>query len=189
MPMFGPARWLIASLSSPDAAKPCAKLPHERRGRLIPRSFCSAIKSRYRRRLDLDRSMILSVTFAMVGLSVTSRPLLVPADAVALGKSYCGRRTPSARRIGPRRHPLLRPGGADPVDPSPLRFDLVAADEPSRIAFDQGEPQALVGDAPAVLAERVGEADIERGFAQPNTLAIQPRSLGHQAQLDALLGL
>src|SRR3990170_2442043 len=136
MPMLGPASVRIGSLSSPAAANPWAKLPHDMRGRLMPRSFCSAISSRYRRRLGFDRSMIRSVTRATVALSVIvfdscggPRLLLVPADPVALGQRNRGGRSPGAGGIRPRCQPRLRPGGADGVDPGPLRLDLVAAHE------------------------------------------------------------
>ena len=60
---------------------------------------------------------------------------------VAIVAAACssGGGTPSPGRIGTRRHALVGPGGADSVDPGPLRFDLVAADEQSRIALDQVE--------------------------------------------------
>ena len=78
--------------------------------------------------------------------------------------------------IGPRGHALLRPGGADPVDPRPLRLDLVAADEQGRVALDEVEQQPLVGDAPAILAEGIGEADVERDFAQTDALRDRGRA-------------
>src|SRR5579872_1883105 len=111
IPMFGPARWLIASLSSPAAAKPWAKLPQLRRGRLIPRSFCSAMRSRYGRRVGFDRSMMRSVTAPTVELIVIWALLFVPADAVTLRERDCRRWAPCSGRVGPRRHAFFRPAG------------------------------------------------------------------------------
>src|SRR5690348_6471276 len=125
----------------------------------------------------------------MIGLRAMAAPLFVPADAVTLRQRDCGGRTPGSRGVRPRTHALLRPGGADSVDPRPLRLDLVAADEQGWIAFDEVEQQPLVGDPASVLAERIGEADVERNFAQPDALPVETRSLGHQPQLDAFLGL
>ena len=117
--------------------------------------------------------MIRSVTVEMTGLSAMVTALLVPADAVALGQRDGGRRPPRPRGIRPRGHALLGPGGADSVDPRPLRLDLVAADEQGRIALDEVEQKPLVGDPPAILAEGIGKPDIERDFAQPNALAVE----------------
>ena len=100
----------------------------------------------------------------------------MPADAVALGQRDGGRWPPRPRGIRPRRHALLGPGGADLVDPGPLRLDLVAADEQGRVALDEVEQQPLIGDPPAILAEGIGKPDIERDLAQPNALAVEPGS-------------
>src|SRR5438270_5551278 len=116
--------------------------------------------------------MIRSVTFETVGLRAIDRSLLVPADAVALGKRDRGRWTPGSRRIGSWSHALLCPSGADAVDPSPLRLDLVAADEQRWIPLDQIKQQPLIGDAAAVFAECVHEAQIERDLAQSQPLAV-----------------
>src|SRR4051794_36338490 len=102
--------------------------------------------------------MIRSVTAATVGLSII-RGSFVPADAVALGQRDRRRRSPGPGRIGPRRGPFFRPGGADAVDPRPLRLDLIAPDEQGRVALDQVEQQPLVGDPPAMLAEGIGETE------------------------------
>src|SRR5690348_461864 len=99
-----------------------------------------------------------SVTLAIVGWRAIEAPLLVPADAVALGQRDGRGRAPGARGIGPRRYPLFGPRRADTVDPGPLRLDLVAADEKRRIALDQVEEQALIRDPSAILAEGIGEA-------------------------------
>src|SRR5437763_14500002 len=103
--------------------------------------------------------MIRSVTAAMVGLRFIGS--LVPADPVALGQRDRCRSPPGARGIGSWSHALLRPGGADAVDPGPLRLDLVAPHEQSRIAFDQVEQQPFVRNTAPIFAERIGEADIE----------------------------
>src|SRR3954451_14946256 len=116
MPIFGPERRLIAALSSPAAAKPCAKLPQLSRGRLMPRSFCSAISSRYRRRVGFERSMIRSVTAAIVEFKAIATSL-VPADAVALGQGDRGGGSPGTGTIGARHHALLGPGPSDATDP------------------------------------------------------------------------
>src|SRR5688572_19768687 len=115
--------------------------------------------------------MIRSVTDAIVGFSAM---LLVPADAVALSQRDSGGWPPRARRIRPRRNALLRPGIANAVDPDPLRFDFVAADEQCRIALNQIEKKALIGNAPTALAERIGEAQIKRDFAQAHAVPVEP---------------
>ena len=79
--------------------------------------------------------------------------------------------------------PLLRPGGADAVDPRPLRLDLVAADEQGRIALDQVEQQPLIGDPAAIFAEGIGKADIERDFAQPHALPVEAGVLAIRCRL------
>ena len=92
--------------------------------------------------------------------------------------------------IGPRRDARFRPGGADAVDPRPLRLDLVAADEQGRVALDQVEQQPLIGDPPAVFAEGIGEADIERDLAQPHALRGRgPGVLAIRMQADRLFRL
>src|SRR4051794_28605699 len=131
--------------------------------------------------------MIRSVTVASVGFRAIG--LLVPADAVALSQRDRRRWTPGAGRIRTRRDPLLHPGGADAVDPRPLRLHLVAADEQCRVALDQIEQQPLVRDPPAILAECIGEADVEGDFTKAYTMSIQARSLGHNGEADRLLGL
>src|SRR3954469_17412148 len=100
-------------------------------------------------------------------------PLLVPADAVAFCERDRGGRAPGPRRIWPRGHSLLGPCSADAVDPRPLRLDLVPAHEQGRVALDEVEQQPLVSDAAARLAERIGEADIERDFAQLHSGAVE----------------
>src|SRR5438874_13739909 len=137
MPMLGPLKWLIACLSSRAAAKPWAKLPQLRRVRLIPRSFCSAMRPRWRVRIAFERSMIRSVTRETFELRGMSRPLLVPADAVALRQRNRRRGAPRSGRIGSWSHALVGPGGADAVDPRPLRLDLVAANKQCWITLDQ----------------------------------------------------
>src|SRR3954465_6559491 len=120
--------------------------------------------------------MIRSVTVASVGFRAIG--LLVPADAVALSQRDRRRWTPGAGRIRTRRDPLLHPGGADAVDPRPLRLHLVAADEQCRVAPGQGEQQPLVGNPPAVLAECIGEANVEGDFAKAYAVPVQPGSFG-----------
>ena len=85
-----------------------------------------------------------------------------------------------AGRIGLGVSPSSAQAARMRVDPRPLRLDLVAAHEQGRVALDQVEQQPLVGDAPALLGEGVGQADVERHLAQarcpsrssPGTLAI-----------------
>src|SRR6266404_2175821 len=133
--------------------------------------------------------MIRSVTAVTVGLRAMPHPLLVPADAVALCQRNRRRWTPGPRSIWPRNNPLLRPRRADPINPGPLRLDLVAADEQGRIALDEVEQQTFVGDAAAIFAEGIGKADVERDLAQANPAAVEARSLGHQEQADRLFRL
>src|SRR5258706_7812802 len=111
--------------------------------------------------------MMRSVTAAILESRAMDAPLLVPADAVALRQRDRGGRPPGPGGIGARSDPLLRPGGADAIDPAPLRLDLVAADEQRWVALDQVEQQPLIGNAPAIFAERIGETDVERDLAQP----------------------
>src|SRR5438309_9615918 len=127
--------------------------------------------------------MMRSVTAAILESRAMKRPLLVPADAVSLGERDCGRWPPRPSGILLRAHALFGPGGADAVYPHPLGLNLVAAHEQGRIALDQVEQQPLVGDPPAILAERIGEADVERDLAQPHSGAIEARRLGHKPEL------
>src|SRR2546423_5933719 len=123
--------------------------------------------------------MMRSVTRETIGLSGMSRPLLVPADAVALRQRDRRRGAPRSGRIGSWSHALVGPGGANAVDPGPLRLDLVAANEQRWITLDQVEQQPLIGDAAAVFAECVRESQIERDLAPSQPLAVQPGSRRH----------
>src|SRR5947209_18212883 len=118
--------------------------------------------------------MIRSVTAAIVGFRAMSISL-VPADAVPLGQCDRGGWAPSAGRIGSRGHPLLRPGGADSINPRPLSLDLITAHEQRRVSLDQIEQQSLIGNPAAIFAEGIGQANVERNFAQPHALAVQAR--------------
>src|SRR3954452_9594063 len=110
--------------------------------------------------------MMRSVTREMVGLSGMSRPLLVPADAVALRQRDGRRRPPCPGCVRTRREAFLGPGGTDPVDPRPLRLDLVAANEQSGVALYQVDHQPLVFGSAPVRAEGIHESQIERDFPQ-----------------------
>src|SRR4051812_26503855 len=110
--------------------------------------------------------MMRSVTAAIRESRAMRAPLLVPADAVALRQRDRCRRAPRPRGIRSRGDALFGPGRADAVDPAPLRFDLVAADEQSRVALDQVEQQPLISNAAPVLAECVGKAEVERDLAE-----------------------
>src|SRR5690348_15774398 len=114
--------------------------------------------------------MMRSVTAATVGFSAMIS--LVPGDAVAFGQRDGSGRPPCPRRIGSGSHSLLCPGGANAVDPGPLRLDLVAADEQGGIAFDEVEQQPLVSNPAPVFAEGVRETDIERDLAKADALAV-----------------
>src|SRR3546814_9387141 len=61
MPIFIAAPVRITGLSSPEAAKPCARLPHDRLPRLVPASRWRFIRSRKAARSEEHTSELQSL--------------------------------------------------------------------------------------------------------------------------------
>src|SRR5690554_1303882 len=116
--------------------------------------------------------MIRSVTRSMVGWR-----LFMPAYSVAFGQGDRRARAPAPGVVSPGRELFLSPLLADRIDPGPLRFHFVAADEQRLIALQQVEQQALVGNPALDAGERVRHRDVERDFAQRQPVAVEPRYL------------
>ena len=95
-------------------------------------------------------------------------------------------RTIATGRIGTRALIVLVPALQNRVDPLPGGLDFVAAHEQRRVAVDHVEQQALLGVPAALLAEGIGQVEIQLHGFEVHTLA---GILGHQLQADALLRL
>src|SRR3546814_20847533 len=125
MPMFMALPDFMMGLSSPLAAKPCARLPQESCVRLIPASRPRLMRSRYLVRACALRFTIRSVTAAMVEFRS-----VMPTRSIPFDKSNGRGRTPVPRGIFYRLHISGGPAMMDAVDPGPCRLHFVGPHEP-----------------------------------------------------------
>src|SRR5690606_35562891 len=113
----------------------------------------------------------------------------MPAYSVSFGDGDSGARPPTPGAVRFDADIFFRPDPPDRVDPVPLRFHLVAADEKRRFAMDQVEKQSLIGNPSARLCKSLGKREVERNFAQRDLVAVQTRLFRHYHQSHIFLRL
>src|SRR5690242_1238261 len=152
--MFGVTSPRSAALSFvAQAAKPCARLPHESSRRCTPSPRALSIRSRYALRVTRLRLTIRAVTSAMTGcsdmlghLDVSGSILaFVPGATVAFDQRHRRAGTPTAGGVRTRCVAAGGPRGENRIGPAPCCFHFVAAHEQRGIAAHHVEDQPLVG--------------------------------------------
>src|SRR5690606_41797695 len=102
-------------------------------------------------------SCALAVVVSFLVLRPPPRSTLFPYTtlfrSVAFGQGDRARRAPGPGRVGARTHLVVLPAFADPVDPGPGGFGLVASHEQRAIAFQRVQVEPFVGRAAALAAQ------------------------------------